>query len=82
MTSNVYPGFVLPIPTFPPVVYTFPNVLLDTPDAKLLDTLNVPVEIFVFVTFVAVIFDVTTVPPTFRLPEILNDPAEYVVPDK
>jgi len=37
---------------------------------------------FVFTRFVAVILDATTVPATFKSPDILNDPAEYVVPDK
>jgi len=79
LTSNVYAGAVVAIPTFPPVVKIFPIVLLLPIALKFVPTITVPVLIAVSTKLVVVIFTTVNVPATFKLPDKLTEPPVIVV---
>jgi membrane protein YdbS with pleckstrin-like domain len=65
---------VIPIPTFPPVVYRDPIVLLFPVAAKILLIDAEPADTFVSIKLVVVILTVVIVPAITRFPERLRFP--------
>ena len=79
--SNVYPGLVVLIPTFPPVVMMFPTVFVKSVEANSVRTYTVPAVMFVFKTLFAVIVVTVSPPAILTLPDTLNVPPVIVVAD-
>ncbi len=79
LTSRVYAGAVVAIPTLPPVVKMLPIVLLFPIAAKVPVTNATPAVIFVFKKFVEVILTAVNVPAINMFPDKLIVPPVNVV---
>ena len=69
LTSNLYAGAVVFIPTFPPVVYILPNVLLEANAINDLLKVTVVDVMLVFTKLLALIPVLTSPLPTFKSPD-------------